>query len=269
MNLFKNITFGDDQSKSSDTAWGWICAQTWPDWTVDVISVQGFKLQERESSEDAYELHEWTPSQPRELKTSAQLSEVRYLTAKNDPRLILGECTETDLIVVGSRGKGLLKSMHIGSTVESLLRCPNAPLVIARSENKINSILVCMDGSAHSFYVVNLLAALPWINTGEITVLGVVEFENDIKQKVTAAAKVLAATGAKVTEKIIEPDPLAITISPKLTILDEIDELSPDLVALGTRGMTGLPRVLVGSVASAIAHYSKSSVLLAHDWSVE
>jgi nucleotide-binding universal stress UspA family protein len=54
-----------------------------------------------------------------------------------------------------------------------------------------------------------------------------------------------------------------------LTILDEIDALAPDLVALGTRGMTGLPRVLVGSVASAIAHYSKSSVLLAHDWSVE
>ena len=269
MKLFKNITFGDDNSAASDTAWGWICAQSWPEWSVDVVTVQGFKLQERETSEDAYELHEWTPSTLRNAPASTGLSSINYLTAKNDPRLILGECTETDLIVVGPRGKGLLKAMHIGSTAEALLRCPNAPLVIARSDKKINSVLICIDGSVHADYVVELLAAMPWIKNVEVTVLGVIEVENDIRLKVSQAVKNLTEAGAKAIEKIIEPDPLAITISPKMTILEAIDELTPDLVALGTRGMTGLPRVLVGSVASAIAHYAKSSVLLAHNWSVE
>lgn len=269
MKLFKNITFGDDQSVSADTAWGWICSQTWPQWTVDVVTVKGFNLQEREISEEAYQLHEWTPDRVRELPADSDFSEVRYLTAKNDPRLILGECTDTDLIVLGPRGKGLLKTMHIGSTVEALLRCPNAPLLIARSSKKVESVLVCVDGSIHSDYVVKLLAAMPWIKNVTITVLGVVEVENEIRQKVSQAAKELSAAGAKTIEKVVEPEPLAITISAKMTILDEIDELSPDLVALGTRGMTGLPRVLIGSVASAIAHYAKSSVLLAHDWSVE
>jgi nucleotide-binding universal stress UspA family protein len=269
MKLFKNITFGDDQSKASDTAWGWICAQNWPEWSVDVITVQGFKLQERETSEDAYQLHEWTPPTERNLPASTGISEIRYLTAKNDPRLILGECTDTDLIVVGPRGKGLLKAMHIGSTAEALLRCPNAPLVIARQSEKIDSVLACIDGSVHADYAVNLLAAMPWIKGVTVYVLGVVEVENEIRSKVSAAAKVLSAAGAKVIEKIAEPDPLAITVSAKMTILDHIDDLEPDLVALGTRGMTGLPRVLVGSVASAIAHYAKSSVLLAHDWSVD
>lgn len=269
MKLFKNITFGDDNSKASDTAWGWICAQSWPDWSVDIVTVQDFKLQERESSEDVYQLHEWTPPTPRNVPASAGLSNVNYLTAKNDPRLILGECTDTDLIVVGPRGKGLLKAMHIGSTAEALLRCPNAPLVIARNEKKIETILLCVDGSVHADYVVKLLAAMPWISDVEVTLLGVVEVENDIRVKVSDAANILKNAGAKVIEKVVEPDPLAITISPKMTILDTIDDLSPDLVALGTRGMTGLPRVLIGSVASAIAHYAKSSVLLAHDWSVE
>jgi nucleotide-binding universal stress UspA family protein len=269
MKLFKNITFGDDNSKAADIAWGWISSQNWPEWTVDIVTVQPFKLQERETSEDAYELHEWTPPIPREIPTKAGIAEIKYLTAKNDPRLVLGECTDTDLIVVGPRGKGLLKAMHIGSTAEALLRCPNAPLVIARSSKKIETILVCIDGSQHADFVVNLLAAMPWISDVEITVLGVVEIENEIRSKVSQAAKILSAAGAKTVEKIAEPDPLALTISPKMTILDEIDDLSPDLVALGTRGMTGLPRVLIGSVASAVAHYAKSSVLLAHDWSVE
>lgn len=267
--LFKNITFGDDSSAASDIAWGWICAQGWPEWSVDIVTVQDFKLQEREVSEDAYELHEWDPPTPRIAPANAALTEIKYLTAKNDPRLILGECTETDLIVVGPRGKGLLKALHIGSTAEALLRCPNAPLVIARSDKKINSLLLCVDGSVHAENVVNLVAAMPWIKDVEVTVLGVIELENDIRLKVSQAAKQLNQAGAKTIEKIIEPDPLAITISPKMTILDTIDEISPELVALGTRGMTGLPRVLVGSVASAIAHYAKCSVLLAHDWSVE
>lgn len=269
MNLFKNITFGDDGSKSADIAWGWISSQKWPDWTVDIVTVQPFKLQERETSEDAYELHEWTPPTAREIPTEAEFAKIKHLTAKNDPRLVLGECTDTDLIVVGPRGKGLLKAMHIGSTAEALLRCPNAPLVIARSSEKIKTILLCIDGSVHADFVVSLLAAMPWIKDVEITVLGVVEFENEIHFKVSQAAKTLNAAGAKAVEKIVEPDPLALTISPKMTILDEIDDLLPDLVALGTRGMTGLPRVLLGSVASSIAHYAKSSVLLAHDWSIE
>ncbi len=269
MELLKKITFGDDSSKASDTAWGWICAQSWPEWSVDIVTVQDFKLQERETSEDAYELHEWTPPVPRNAPVSTGLAKTNYLTAKNDPRLILGECSETDLIVVGPRGKGLLKAMHIGSTAEALLRCPNAPLVIARDEKPIKTILLCVDGSVHADYVVNLLAAMPWIKDVQVTLIGVVEIENDIRSKVSAAAKILHSAGAKTVEKIVEPDPLSITISPKMTILDTIDELAPDLVALGTRGMTGLPRVLVGSVASAIAHYASSSVLLAHDWSVE
>lgn len=269
MKQFKNITFGDDSSAASDIAWGWICAQTWPEWTIDVVTVEGFKLQERETSEAAYELHEWEPDHPRKCQGSNKAKEIRFLTAKNDPRLILGETTDTDLIVVGPRGKGMLKALHIGSTAEALLRCPNAPLLIARDDKKVEKILVAVDGSIHADYVIELIAALPWITGVEVTVLGVVEAENDIREKVAQAVKVLNSAGAKAKEKIVEPEPLAITISPKMTILDILDEIQPDLVALGTRGITGLPRVLVGSVASAVAHYAKCSVLLAHNWSVE
>jgi nucleotide-binding universal stress UspA family protein len=48
-----------------------------------------------------------------------------------------------------------------------------------------------------------------------------------------------------------------------MAISDFLRDESPDLVVMGTRGMTGLRKVLVGSVASAITHHAECSVLLA------
>jgi nucleotide-binding universal stress UspA family protein len=46
------------------------------------------------------------------------------------------------------------------------------------------------------------------------------------------------------------------------TILDVIGEETPDLVAMGTRGLGGLRRVL-GSTARAVIDHSPCSVLIA------
>jgi nucleotide-binding universal stress UspA family protein len=47
------------------------------------------------------------------------------------------------------------------------------------------------------------------------------------------------------------------------------EQIEAQLIVIGTRGLTGLPRMTVGTVASAIAHHSKSSVLLVRDRSEE
>jgi hypothetical protein len=30
---------GDDRSPSAAVAWGWVCAQKWPTWSADVVTV--------------------------------------------------------------------------------------------------------------------------------------------------------------------------------------------------------------------------------------
>jgi nucleotide-binding universal stress UspA family protein len=47
-------------------------------------------------------------------------------------------------------------------------------------------------------------------------------------------------------------------------IVDVADELNADAIAIGSRGRTGLTKVLLGSVASAVAQHSRRSVLIVH-----
>jgi nucleotide-binding universal stress UspA family protein len=172
---------------------------------------------------------------------------------------------DVDLTVIGARGAGLLKALRLGSTAEWLIRCPGSPVVIARGEAQVRRVLVCVDGSGHARAAVEALAAMPWVTDTTVTVVAVVEAIGDARTEAVRAQELLQATGADVDVVIVEPDILALTVNPRLSILHAIDDLRPDLVVLGTQGLTGLSRVLVGSVASAVAHQAPCSVLLARD----
>lgn len=258
----RRITFGDDHSAGADVAWGWICAQTWPDWTVDVVTVTSPPPQ-IESLFMHDPLHEHVPEQPRIAIPATGLATVHHLTTAYDPRIVLAEKHDSALMVVGARGRGLLKSMRIGSTAEWLMRCPSTPLVIARDAAPVRKALAAVDGSADSAAAVGALAAMPWIRGCSVHVVSVMEGDDVIRQGNHDAAGMLEAAGARVTAVIIDDDPSVISMNPRDRILDVIDERRPDLVVLGTSGRTGVPRLVIGSVAGGIAHAAPCSVLLA------
>jgi nucleotide-binding universal stress UspA family protein len=55
-----------------------------------------------------------------------------------------------------------------------------------------------------------------------------------------------------------------VAASPWQEIVAAADELDAGVIAIGSRGRTGLPKVLLGSVASAVAQHSRRSVLIVH-----
>jgi nucleotide-binding universal stress UspA family protein len=69
----------------------------------------------------------------------------------------------------------------------------------------------------------------------------------------------LARDSGFVAEARVEADP-----SPWQEIVAVADELDADVIAIGSRGRTGLSKVLLGSVASAVAQHSGRSVLIVH-----
>lgn len=69
----------------------------------------------------------------------------------------------------------------------------------------------------------------------------------------------LAREAGFVAEPRVEADP-----SPWQKIVAVADELDADVIAIGSRGRTGLSKVLLGSVASAVAQHSRRSVLIVH-----
>jgi nucleotide-binding universal stress UspA family protein len=263
--MAEKLTFGDDQSEGSTRAWEWINSQSWPQWDLDVITVKEAIHKTDDSALGYEQLHEWTPPIPRDPSATCGFAAVRHMTAHHDPRVLLGTLQDSTVLVVGPRGKGLLKAMRIGSTTEWLMQCPHTPLLIAKQPSSVKDVLVCIDGSSHADAAVDLLTRFPWVSHTQITVIAAVEQENNIRERARAAAERLQAAGANVTVQIVMPDPLAITVHPRITIQEFAERTKPNLIAMGTKGLTGLPRLKVGSVASAIAHHVSSSVLLVRD----
>ncbi len=79
--------------------------------------------------------------------------------------------------------------------------------------------------------------------------------EEDAKEIVTDVAERLKTEGLKVTATVVE-GPAA------EAILRAADELSPDLIIMGSRGEGGFANVLLGGVAEQVVHHSTVPVLV-------
>lgn len=254
------LTFADDGSAGADVAWLWLNNHEWPGWGVDVVTVQPVTAGPPPGPEAA-QPHPWRPTELREVFSETRLTDLVHLTARGDPRAVLGARTDAALLVIGSRGSGVWKHLHLGSTAEWLLECPPVPLVIVRHARPTRRVLACVDGSAHAERAVRALADLPWLPRCDVTVLGVAEHDRDPEAAVAAAVAALADRAARVDPVVRRPFDVVHHV--RVDVFDVLDSLQPDLVVLGTRGLTGLRRLRLGSTARAVAHHAPCSVLLA------
>ncbi len=262
----RRLVFGDDGSAAADVAWLWINSHSWPGWTVSVVEAhqpKEFTILPPERTT----LHTWEPAHPRELLAPAPGTTLEHLTAEADPRVVLDCAGRADLMVVGPRGKGALKQLHIGSTTEWLLVRPDPPLTIVRSGRPTQRVLVCVDGSDHARLATATVAALPWIDGCAVTALAVEDGVTDCESALAEAAATLREAG-------VEPHTLhadahhhgpASIRDVRSAILGEIASLDIDLVALGTRGLGTFRRAFIGSTASAVALHAPCSVLVAYE----
>lgn len=72
-----------------------------------------------------------------------------------------------------------------------------------------------------------------------------------------AAAEIATAAGAEATTHQLAGDPAD-------ALLSLCDDLDADLLVVGSRGMHGARRFLLGSVSSRCAHHADRSVLIVH-----
>ena len=180
----------------------------------------------------------WTPANPRRAFTEADLEEVELLTVDEDPRLALTR--PADLLVIGPRGKGILKAMHVGSTAEWLMTSPPSPLVVARHGRPTKSVVVCHDGSANACAATLALSRMPWISKLIVTVVAVKDGRADVDGGIEFATRSLERVGAKVHNRILRGEPID-------ELLRYLGQHEPDLVVLGTsrphRHPTSRPRL--------------------------
>ncbi len=243
------VVVGDDGSPAADVVWQWLTSHSWDGWEVEVVTANDESVVWGEPVAGK----PWSPSWARASSPSgaAGVSHLRYAL---DPRAMLAERSDADLIVVG-RHRGSGRFDFLGSTSEWLVQNPPAPLAVIGRADRMSRVLAAVDGSAHSQRAVEAFAALPGSAATTVTVATVDDGRADI-----AAVE---ATASSLEGRVAAVETLVLSGRPTDALLEAIGDTDSDMAVLGTKGLTGWKRIRVGSTAGALVRRAECNVLVA------
>ncbi|MEJ7803327.1 MAG: universal stress protein [Candidatus Limnocylindria bacterium] len=185
-----------------------------------------------------------------------------------------------DIIVTGSRGRGQLRSMLLGSVADEVAADASCSVLVARGPS-VSRLLVATDGSAGAKVIPeqlerwgsfrNCLAdavavSIPDSPAFELMVglytLGderLAGKRRELRSRYQADADTMAerltAIGIPTTAHLRGGDPAR-------EILATAEDQGADLIVIGSRGLGGLARLLLGSVARKVLIHAHCSVLI-------
>jgi nucleotide-binding universal stress UspA family protein len=192
------------------------------------------------------------------------------------------EKMEADVIVVGSRGHGTLAAMLLGSVAAEVVDRAHRPVLVARRPS-LDGVLLAHDGSAGASEAERLVREWPIFDRLPVDVLVVAELHGGWHLASTSAmyATTVHEYFAGARQALLEASELADHIADRLAdagrpatslmadgeaaakVIETAARRGSDLVVLGTRGLTGLDRLMLGSVARNVLLNAPMSVLVA------
>jgi nucleotide-binding universal stress UspA family protein len=191
---------------------------------------------------------------------------------------------EADLILLGSRGLGGFKRFLLGSVSSAVATHANRSVEIVRVDDThpiskaALKILLAVDGSKGSATAVDAILERPWPADTTVKIISAAEppqlpaepwgmpgnyfaeWEKTIANTAHAAVKQAAD---RLADTSLTVAPVVLKGQARAVILTEAENWGADLIVLGTRGMGGFKRLLLGSVSSAVISHAPCSVLLA------
>lgn len=210
----------------------------------------------------------------------------RFLLRGRAASAIVEEAREfgADLVVVGHRGHGTIETMVLGSVSAEVVDHAPCPVLVARSAN-LGPVVLADDGSPSSATAMTVLEDLPLPAATPMTVLSITdsgvpfataaapalydqavatlvrsreEARADSQRRVNALAARLRLAGRRVTAEVRDGDPAH-------EIVAFAAQHRTGLLVLGTRGNTGLRRLVLGSVARNVLLHAPCSVLIVRE----
>jgi nucleotide-binding universal stress UspA family protein len=182
---------------------------------------------------------------------------------------------KADLILMGSRGLGMVKEHLLGSVSHRVLTLASAATCILSTPMKaLHRILVPLESSYDAEAAVKFLSTKPFREDVELTLftvfptttppwpVGLAAAISLEKAALESAKHFLDTVGAKLTPLGYNARTLAVPGSPAHMILREAEQLRADLILMGTHGHKGLTRAVLGSVSHALLHSASYPILV-------
>jgi len=175
-----------------------------------------------------------------------------------------------DLICVGPDAGFLAGTIRVGRVAFHVLQHAPCSVLVGREAGSMfpDNILCGVDGSASSIETAGLAARIAVAAGAELRLQHVVPvYEGDEREwtldddepdpiEMESAAKIARAMGARpIRERALG--------RPEYTILEAAQRERSDLVVVGSRGLSGVARVLLGSVSEYVVRHAHCSVLVA------
>lgn len=189
-----------------------------------------------------------------------------------------------DLIVIGSRGHGALASMVLGSTSHEIVDHAPCPVLVVR-DARVDELILAVDGSPGAALAESVIAGWPVFRSLPATVVAVapvsvpfntamvsgfygvyVEPDGDpVERAETNAHDLAEAVSARLRRAGVAAVSHVLEGYPAAELIAFANGRSHPLIVMGSRGQTGLTRLLVGSVARNVLHHATGSVLIVRE----
>jgi nucleotide-binding universal stress UspA family protein len=179
---------------------------------------------------------------------------------------------EADLVVVGHRGQGPWESALLGAVAREVVDHAPCPVLVAREE-RLGPVVLVDDGSPRSVGAEDVVSGWSLLSGLAVTVVSVTEdggpyatgdttalqAARGVTRATSAAATArLRAAGVDATGQVREGDPAQ-------QVIKVARERGAGLIVIGTRGRTGLRRLVLGGVARNVLLHAPCSVLVVRE----
>lgn len=198
-----------------------------------------------------------------------------------------------DLIVLGAKGRRATLGILLGGVVQQIVEYVDDPVLVVRAPYEgLRRVVVITDGSEHSQKAIRYLGRLPlpestviravhvlpplpspaliarsWpvgseamapvptLETEQLLARQAEEEERQGKILLESTVKMLAEEGVQATSALLRGDAAS-------EIIQYVEAHQIDLVVAGSRGLSQMKRLLLGSLSRKLVHYANCSVLV-------
>jgi len=179
------------------------------------------------------------------------------------------EKNQVDMIIIGTHGRTGLKRLMMGSVTAKVIgHAPcNVLVVPLHAKVECRNILIATDGSRYSDAAASEAIGIAKRCGGSLIVLSVALSDKEIILPEDDEEMMLAKDNVKkivelAEKESIKPEGLTAIGKPYEAIVQTAKQKHADLIVVGSHGITGLDRLLMGSVTERVIGHSESAVLV-------